>query len=431
MANGNALHRRRLEKASFPVKLPILLLVFVLAVSTCTQRNSDTEYGNTPVVADSVITQTVYDRFQSAPEITIEGVDVTTRSGIVTLRGTVDNLLTRKEALRITRSIRGVRSVVNNLTVSISRSDQAIERDLTRALATDPATEKWEISSQVNNGVVRLKGVVDSWHERRLAETVASSIKGVVDVTNNLTINYSNIRNENEIAAEVKQLIKWDNRIDDKLINVNVVNNKVILSGSVGSAREKQLAKQHAFVSGIDEVVVKQLNVRPALRNRMVRSKQAMNLDPQKIQQAILDAWKYDPRIRDFDLKVSVENKTAILDGKVDNLKAKLAAETDARNTVGITRVENNIEVENRVIVRPDISVKDDAVAQRIRYALERDPYVDATQVKINVNNGIVQLKGTVPSNFLKNKAEDIANNTIGVLGVTNNLHVAGNGNHS
>src|ERR1035438_7823600 len=62
-------------------------------------------------------------------------VDVSTSQGIVTLSGSVDNLLAKERAVLSAKSIRGVREVIDKITVTpVSRSDEDIRKDLQTAL---------------------------------------------------------------------------------------------------------------------------------------------------------------------------------------------------------------------------------------------------------------------------------------------------------
>jgi osmotically-inducible protein OsmY len=90
-------------------------------------------------------------------------IDVETSNGIVTLSGSVDNILAKERALHITESVRGVRAVVNRMIVNpISRTDEQIRMDVENALLFDSATESYEIDVMVKDGTVTLEGTVDS-----------------------------------------------------------------------------------------------------------------------------------------------------------------------------------------------------------------------------------------------------------------------------
>jgi osmotically-inducible protein OsmY len=112
------------------------------------------------------------------------------------------------------------------------------------------------------------------------------------------------------------------------------------------------------------------------------------------------------------------------LTGSVDNLNSKLSASQTTRNTVGVDAVENNISVEQKVIVRPELSTTDQAIHERIRAAIIRDPYTEIDEVSISMDNGIATVEGTVQSTFEKDQVAKIASNTVGVLMVDNQITI-------
>ncbi len=106
----------------------------------------------------------------------------------------------------------------------------------------------------------------------------------------------------------------------------------------------------------------------------------------------------------------------ATLAGTVDNLKAKMAAENDAMNTVGVYRVRNHIKV------RPDVIPGNQELETRALDALARDPYVDIFNIDIEALNGKVALQGKVHTSFEKEHAEDVVRRVQGVVAIENLL---------
>ena len=67
-------------------------------------------------------------------------------------------------------------------------------------------------------------------------------------------------------------------------------------------------------------------------------------------------------------------------------------------------------------------SADDQQLSARIRTDLDRDPSVNATELKVTALNGEVQLSGFVDSQAAKQRAGQIAASTPGVVKVDNNL---------
>jgi osmotically-inducible protein OsmY len=69
------------------------------------------------------------------------------------------------------------------------RSDDRIEEDVNDRLTWHGEIDATDIQVDVNDGIVTLKGEVNSRYEKRMAENVAENVSGVWDVNNNLRIN--------------------------------------------------------------------------------------------------------------------------------------------------------------------------------------------------------------------------------------------------
>jgi hypothetical protein len=77
-------------------------------------------------------------------------IDVSTSRGVVTLSGSVSNLLAKERAAEIARTMKGVRSVVNAVDVApVPRTDPEIADKVCKALRRDPYVERHEIAVSV------------------------------------------------------------------------------------------------------------------------------------------------------------------------------------------------------------------------------------------------------------------------------------------
>jgi osmotically-inducible protein OsmY len=377
--------------------------------------------GATPLSAqektDQAIADAVEDEFLFGRAIPSNQIDVTVADGIVTLDGKVGSLLAKRRAVRMAETVKGVRSIVNQIRVqpATARTDAAVRVDIESSLMTDPATESYEVDVSVLNGVATLTGTVDSWTEKQLAEKVAQGVKGVI---NNIDVVYEDDRADSEIANDIRQALRWDALVDHALIDVQVNDGAVTLSGTVGSAAEKRRALYDSWVTGVTSVEAETLNVERWARDEDLRKDKYADVSDDEIRDAINDALLYDPRVMSFTITPDVAGSTVTLRGVVDNLKAKRAAEQVARNTVGVTYVQNRLKV------RPLPEVEDSEVAEDVRDALLLDPYVQKYQIDVTVANGVVTLRGTVDSYFEKLQADDVASMVLGVSEVKNNLDV-------
>jgi osmotically-inducible protein OsmY len=344
-------------------------------------------------------------------------IDVSTKNGIVSLGGRVDNILNKERATRVAETIKGVRSVINNIEViPVERSDEALSKDINAALLEDPATDSYEIGTVVDDGEVVLTGTVDSWQEKILAEKVVKSVRGVKEVDNNIGVRYKSERSDFEIQKDIQRNLENDIWVDDALIKVEVEDGEVTLSGTVGSADEKTRAITDAWVIGVNDVEAQPLEVKYWARDEMRRTRDFETIKDEEIKQAINDAFFQDPRVFSFHVDVIVENGKVTLSGVVDNLRARSAAEEVARNTYGVWDVDNHIRV------RPNTVPVNDTLKARVKRAMIRDPYVELHDLSIFAINGKVHLNGKVNTSYEKRRAQTVAERVKGVVDVRNNI---------
>lgn len=71
-------------------------------------------------------------------------------------------------------------------------------------------------------------------------------------------------------------------------------------------------------------------------------------------------------------------------------------------------------------------AVDDATITAQVKRDLVRDADIKGMQIDVDTNRGVVTLTGTVPTDDVKDRAEDIAEGTKGVKDVQNNLKVAG-----
>jgi osmotically-inducible protein OsmY len=150
----------------------------------------------------------------------------------------------------------------------------------------------------------------------------------------------------------------------------------------------------------------------------MERTTKVAVVTDSEAEQAVEVGLLYDPRVGSYAIDVQVEHGKATLTGTVDNLKAKRAAGLDARNTMGIWKVDNRIKV------RPKDEMADARIAENVRDALVWDPIVERYQISVWVRNRRVSLMGTVDTRFEKMHAEDVVSRVKGVASVDNKLVV-------
>ncbi len=390
--------------------MPFMLMIFTV----CTSLDHDIKEIDDARIADAVKFE-----FRLNKLVPADNIQVTCENGIVLLKGEVPHLLAQDKAVEMTEMIKGVRSVINQLQVEPARrNDFDLIKDITIALQNDPVTESYEVGIEAENGIVVLTGTVDSWSEKQLVEQVVKQVRGIAAIDNQIDIIIDTVRPDEEIKTEIENKFYYDVLLQAGLIEVNVENGNVRLSGKVGSAAEKNRAIRMAHVAGVKAVDSEHLKAEHQAYNKMKRQDTFVLLEDPKIKSAVQDAFKYDPRVKEAQTEIDVENGVVTLTGFVDNLKARRAAGHDARNTLGVIRVDNQLKV------RPKKEYSDSEITARIKNVLKKDPYTELFKINVVTIDGNVHLNGRVNSYFEKQRIEDLASVFSGVLNVDNDIEV-------
>ena len=373
------------------------------------------------IPSDAEISSAVSFKLFADPYFSPKEMRVQTDRGAVTLTGLTSDLRSKDRAARIAEQIRGVRSVINRLSVKpTSISEQKLQQQVKDALAMDPTTAAYDVSPKVINGIVELNGTVHSWAEKQLASWVINGIPGVGEVNNQLAIRYPITGSDAQIAADIQGRLRQDPWIANYSLGVAVVQGNVSLSGVVGSALAKRNAFADAWVYGVKNVDVAALTVDPALANPATRQSEPLfSLTDQDIKSNVLSAFSWDPRVNRYNPNVQVDKGVATLSGSVGNIAAKAAAEQDAYNTVGVLSVTNRLKV--RPVFRPDRAIEA-SLKKSFDWNL---PSNVRSEIKARVSSGVVTLTGRVRSPYEEWQARDAAMRVRGVVAVNNQLGIA------
>jgi osmotically-inducible protein OsmY len=139
------------------------------------------------------------------------------------------------------------------------------------------------------------------------------------------------------------------------------------------------------------------------------------------MQQAVLRELKWDTRVEETEVGVTVDGGVVTLTGPVSSWGKRLAAEEAAHRVAGVLDVANDIEVK-----LPTALYRTDAeLAHAVRHALEWDVFVPDTRIQSTVSDGWVTLEGSVDTWSEREDATRAVRNLSGVRGVTSKITVA------
>lgn len=354
----------------------------------------------------------VYDSATDSWEIDVEVTD-----NKATLTGTVDSWQEKQLAAKIVKGVRGVAAIDNRIEIDFDtdRPDMEIASEIEEALRWDRYVDDGLIDVKVNNGKVKLSGTVGSAAERRQAATTAW-VAGVRSVDESgLKVErwardpeLRKDKYKNVTDAKVEQAVEAAMLYDPRVLSFNVTpdvsNGMVTLRGQVDNLKAKRAA------ADIARRTVGVFSVRNRIR---VRPRTPTD---ERIEENIEQALLRDPHVERSEISVIVVDKEAFLYGTVDSYFEKSQADDIASRAYGVTEVINNLDVDNPTPLgydpylddiypydsdwydyEPGYTFQTDAEIERdIESEIFWSPFVNSSEVKVEVDNGTATLTGTV-----------------------------------
>jgi osmotically-inducible protein OsmY len=218
------------------------------------------------------------------------------------------------------------------------RSDSDIQKDITAELKWDPSLRNDNIAVAVRDGIVTLAGYVESYTGKWRAERLASQIKGVKGIANDLEVKLPSAsqRTDPDIARAAVDALAWNASVPPDRVKVKVEKGWVTLEGEVDWYYQKEAAERAVRhltgVRGVTNVIV-------------VAAKPAPSDVKQKIKEALQRGAQFDAE----HITVEIDGHKAILLGTVRSYAEMRDAERAARNAPGVTEVENRLTVDPTV----------------------------------------------------------------------------------
>jgi osmotically-inducible protein OsmY len=139
-----------------------------------------------------------------------------------------------------------------------------------------------------------------------------------------------------------------------------------------------------------------------------------------KIKSDVVEELKWDTRVKETDVGVTVKSGIVTLTGAVTSWAARLAAQDAAHRVSGVLDVANDVEVR-----LPGSWDKNDTdIAKAVRTALEWDVLVPDQRIQTTVSDGVVTLEGKVDFWSQHDDAGRAIRNLSGVTAVINQITV-------
>lgn len=176
-------------------------------------------------------------------------IGVTAKEGVVTLSGTVDSYTKKINAERAAKNVIGVKAIAEdiiiNYSTTFSKNDTEIANEVIDAWKTNLEVPNDKIKLKVENGWVKLDGTVAWNYQKEASQKAIENLRGVKGVTN--LINVKADSNDSIEKDAVQAALKRNWTINSNDVKVEVMNNKVKLTGLVHSLYQKEEAGRLAW----------------------------------------------------------------------------------------------------------------------------------------------------------------------------------------
>ena len=187
-----------------------------------------------------------------------DAIKAESRNGVVTLTGQVDEASHKWLAQEAMAGLPGVQRVENRLEVKLEgteESDSWIRAKVRSVLSLHRNVSGSRTQVDIRDGVITLRGAAASEAQKELATEYAEDVKGVLRVTNVMTVAKTpakedeatvEIIDDASITAQVKMALLFNRATSALKTKVRTDNGVVTLTGAAKSKAEKDLVTRIA-----------------------------------------------------------------------------------------------------------------------------------------------------------------------------------------
>ena len=217
------------------------------------------------------------------------------------------------------------------------------------------------------------------------------------------------MKTDKQLQMDIKEELRWEPRVRDEEIGIDVRNGVVTLMGTVPDyAQRTRAVRAVERVAGV-RAVAQELTVK--VPNTHLRS-------DTDLAHQVVNTLAWDTEVPFQSVKAKVDDGWVTLEGEVEWQYQRNAPERAVRYLSGVKGVSNLLKV------KAHASTYD--VAQHISAALSRSAEADAKKITVIATGGKVTLTGTVRSWPERADAERAAWSATGVTEVDDRLAVVG-----
>ncbi len=219
----------------------------------------------------------------------------------------------------------------------MARSAEDIKKDVVDQLYWDSRVDASEVSVEVHDGKVMLRGSVPTLVARHFAAADALAVAGNYGIENQLTVRYPSTvvaPSDEQVRNNVERVLEWNSEVDAEHIRVQVRQGVVTLEGSVDA-----LWKQ-PYV----EDLISRLTGVTAIDNKLT-TVPTKDVSDEIIAESVIEALNRNPAINADAVEVTVANAVVRLAGAVRDRRAREIAHHTAMQAFGAVAVDNQLMV--------------------------------------------------------------------------------------
>ena len=237
------------------------------------------------------------------------------------------------------------------------------------------------------------------------------------------------------ITTKIKLALMTTQGVGSNDVNVDTIDGRVTLHGTVGSEQEKASAEKAARdIEGVKELRDMLVVVAPA-------KQEAVDAADDQIEAKVESALKADKALADSSITVASVNKgVVVLGGTAASLSDHLAAVEDTRNVPGVRQIASEIKSPDTLsdaeiwrdtkapatgaVTSATGAMSDMWITTAAKVNLLTNSETPGTEINVDTKNGVVTLFGMVPTEASKRAAEATVAKVSGVRQVRNQLQV-------
>lgn len=283
-------------------------------------------------MAYATLQEKIEETLSKQMSLSSENINVDVHDGQVTLSGIVDVLAEKVFAEEVVKGIDGVQAIDNSITIAMDRGIN--DKDITELVGERLDKERFDLSNisvETIDGLVTLRGQVDSIGEAMQVVKVAQSVRGAKQVVSELGLLSQSSRDDATITNNIELALSRSDQVDVRDVVTSTKHGEVYLEGWVDTQEEIEAAVALASAAkGVKKV-----------HNRLVSSQDATQGDVYVTKQIRQLFGSHGLSA----VKIWVTGGIVFMAGEVQTIDQKLKAQELARKIKGLTGIHNSIVV--------------------------------------------------------------------------------------